>query len=230
MKIPGVTGKFGLGVQNEAGQRLTEFCQENTLVITNNKTEDDSTYGHHQMVNTKIRLIIFFAAEDGEALYSQQKTRLGADCGSDHEVLIAKSVSSVAQPCLTLCSPMDCSMPGLPVHHHLLEFIQTHVHLVGDAIHYLTLCCPLFPWPSIFPSIRVFSKSQFFTSGGQSIGVSASASVLPMIIQDWFSLGWTGCISLLFKGLSRVFSNSLLQNSDLNWRKQGKPLDHSCMI
>ena len=142
MKIPGVTGKFGLGVQNEAGQRLTEFCQENTLVITNNKTEDDSTYGHHQMVNTKIRLIIFFAAEDGEALYSQQKTRLGADCGSDREVLIAKSVNSVAQSCMTLCSPMDRSMPGLPVHHHLLEFIQTHVHLVGDAIHHL--CCPLF--------------------------------------------------------------------------------------
>ena len=58
-EIPGVTGKFGLGVQNEAGQRLTEFCQENTLVIANtlcNNTSDGSTHGHHQMVNTKIRL------------------------------------------------------------------------------------------------------------------------------------------------------------------------------
>ena len=70
-EIPRVTGKFVLQVQNEAGQRLTEFCQENTLAIANtpsNNTRDDSTQGHHQMVNTKIRLIIFFATEDGKAL------------------------------------------------------------------------------------------------------------------------------------------------------------------
>ena len=75
-EIPGVTGKFGLAVQNEAGQRLIEFCQENALVIANtssNKTREDSTHGHHQMANSKIRLIIFFAAKDREALYSQQK-------------------------------------------------------------------------------------------------------------------------------------------------------------
>ena len=72
----GVTGKFGPGVQNEAEQRLIEFSQENTLVIENtlsNNTREDSTHGHHQMANTEIRLIIFFAAKDGEALYSQQK-------------------------------------------------------------------------------------------------------------------------------------------------------------
>ena len=72
----GVTGKFGLGIWNEAGQRLIEFCQENALVIANtlfNNTREDSTHGHHQMVNTRIKLIIFFAAKDGEALYSQQK-------------------------------------------------------------------------------------------------------------------------------------------------------------
>ena len=72
--LPGATGKFGLGVQNEAEQRLIEFCQENTLVIANtisNNTREDSTHGHHQMVNTQIRLIMFFAAKDGEALYSQ---------------------------------------------------------------------------------------------------------------------------------------------------------------
>ena len=74
--MPGVTGKFGLGVQNEAGQRLKEFCQENALVIassSSNTTREDSTHGHHQMVKIEIRLIIFFAAKDGEALYSQQK-------------------------------------------------------------------------------------------------------------------------------------------------------------
>ena len=70
-EILGVIGKFGLGKQNEAGQRLTEFCQENTQVVETpsfNNTRDDSTHGHHQMVNTEIRLIIFFAAKDGEAL------------------------------------------------------------------------------------------------------------------------------------------------------------------
>ena len=75
----GVTGKFGLRVWNEAGQRLIEFCQKNALVIENtssNNTREDSTHGHHQMVNTEIRLIIFFAAKDREALYSQQKQDL----------------------------------------------------------------------------------------------------------------------------------------------------------
>ena len=78
-EIPEVIGKFGLGMQNEAGQRLTEFCQENTLVMANTlfqqHTRRLSTHGQHQMVNTKIILIIFFAAKNGEALYSQQKTR-----------------------------------------------------------------------------------------------------------------------------------------------------------
>ena len=73
----------------------------------------------------------------------------------------------------------------------------------------LILCHPLLLLPSIFPSIRVFSNfSQLFASGGQSTGASASASVLPMNIQDWFPLGWKGWISLLSKGLSRVFSNT----------------------
>ena len=57
---------------------------------SSNNSIDDSTHGHHQMVNTDLRLIIFFAAKDGEALYGQQKTRPGADCGSDHELLIGK--------------------------------------------------------------------------------------------------------------------------------------------
>ena len=75
-QIPGVTSTFDCGVQNEAGKRQTEFCQENALVIaipSSNNTRGDSIHGHHQMVHIKIRLIIFFAAEDGEALYSQQK-------------------------------------------------------------------------------------------------------------------------------------------------------------
>ena len=79
-ETPGVTGIFGLGVQNEAGQRLIEFCQENELVIANpfsNNTREDATHGYHPMANTEIRLIIFFAAKDGETLYSQQKQDRG---------------------------------------------------------------------------------------------------------------------------------------------------------
>ena len=76
-ETPGVTGKFGLGIQNEAGERIIEFCQENTLVIANTLFQQHkrrrcpSTHGYHQMVNTEIRLIVLFAAKDGEALYSQ---------------------------------------------------------------------------------------------------------------------------------------------------------------
>ena len=72
-EIPGVKGKFCLGVQNEAGQRLPDFCQENVLIIANILFQQHSTHGHHHTVNIEIRLIIFFAAKDGEALYSQQK-------------------------------------------------------------------------------------------------------------------------------------------------------------
>ena len=74
-EIPGVTGKFGLGVQNETGQRLTEFCQENILVIANALFQQHKTE-HHQMAKIKIRLIIFFADEDRKALtVSKSKTR-----------------------------------------------------------------------------------------------------------------------------------------------------------
>ena len=89
-ETPGVTGKFGLGVQNEAGQMLIEFCQEDTLVIANTLFQQhkrDSTHGHHQMVNTEIRLIIFFAAKDGEDLYSQQK--------QDWELTMAQIMTSL---------------------------------------------------------------------------------------------------------------------------------------
>ena len=89
-EIPGVTGNFGLGVQNEAGQRLTEFCQANALVIANTLFQQHKRpleHGHHQMVNTEIRLIIFFAAKDGEALYRQQK--------QDRELTVAQIMNSL---------------------------------------------------------------------------------------------------------------------------------------
>ena len=148
-------------------------------------------------------------------------------------------LSSVTQSCLTPCSPMECSTPGFPVHHQLLELAQTHVHWVSDAIR---LSCPLLsPSPPAFNLSQnqglyfflffyFFSGSllrcQFFASVDQTIGAPAAASVLPMNIQDSFLLGLTGLISLQVKGLSRVFSNTTVQKHqffcglpcDISWR------------
>ena len=108
--------------------------------------------------------------------------------------------SPVARSCLTLCNPMDCSTPGFLVHHQLPEFTQTHVQWVGDAIQ------PSHPLSSpSLPTFNLFQHQHLFRwmKSGQSIGVSASTSVLPVNIQDWFPLGWTGWISLQSKGLSK---------------------------
>ena len=133
----------------------------------------------------------------------------------NHKLHISKigmyhQFSSVAHSCPTLWDSMSCSTPGFPVHHQLLELTQTmSIESVMPSNH-LILCLPLLPL-SIFSSIKVFQMSQFFSSGGQSIGVSVSTSVLPMNIQDWFPLGLTALISLQSKGLSRVFSNTMDQ-------------------
>ena len=89
---------------------------------------------------------------------------------------------SVAQSCLTLCDPMNRSTPGLPVHHQLPEFSQTHIHQVSDATS--SSVVPFFSRLQSFPASVFSPMSQFLTLGGRSIRVSASASVLPMNIQD----------------------------------------------
>ena len=94
------------------------------------------------------------------------------------------SVSPVTQSCLTLCNPVDCSMPCFPVHDQLSEPAQTHVHRLGDAIQPSRPLSSPSLLPSIFPASGSFPMSQFFILGGQSIGVLASASVLPANIQD----------------------------------------------
>ena len=119
-------------------------------------------------------------------------------------------MSSVAQSCLNLCDPIDCSTPCLLIHHQLPEFIQTQV-LESVVPSISSSAVPFSSCLQFFPASGSFPVSQLFASGSQSSGVSASASALPMNIQDWFSLGWTGWISLLFKGLSRVFSNTTVQ-------------------
>ena len=120
--------------------------------------------------------------------------------------------SSVIQSCPTLCDPMDCSRLDLPVHHQRPEFTQTHVYQVGDAIQLShPLSSPSPPALNLSQHQGSFPMSQLFTSGGHSIGVSASTSVLPMNTRDWSPLEWTGWISLQSKGLSRVFSNTTVQ-------------------
>ena len=118
---------------------------------------------------------------------------------------------SFAQSCLTLWDPMDCRMPGFPVLPHLPEFAQTHSILSMMPSNHLILCCLLLLLPSIFPASGSFPMSQHFTSGGQSVGVSASASVLPMNIHDLFPLWLNDMISLQSKWLSSVFYSTTVQ-------------------
>ena len=120
--------------------------------------------------------------------------------------------SSVTQSCLTLCDPMNRSTPGLPVHHHLPEFTQTHVHQVRwchPAISSSVI--PFSSCPQSLPASESFPMSQLLAWGGQSTEVLALASFLPKKSQGWSPLEWTGWISLQSKGLSRVFSNTTLQ-------------------
>ena len=119
-------------------------------------------------------------------------------------------IRSVAQSCPTLCDPMNCSTPGLPVHHQLPEFTQTHVHRVSDTIqpsHPLSSPSPPDPNPSQHQSLFQWVNS----SHDQSTGVSALASFLPKKSQGWSPWEWTCWISLQSKGLSRVFSNTTVQ-------------------
>ena len=123
-------------------------------------------------------------------------------------MILRNSVHSLCR--VWLCDPMDCSMPGFSVHHQLPEFIQTHV--LSRWCHPI-ISSSVIPFSCLqsCPASGSFLRSQFFASNGKRIGVSASASVLPMNIQDWFPLGLTGWISLKSNGLSGVFSNTTAQ-------------------
>ena len=117
----------------------------------------------------------------------------------------------IQQVCPTLHNPIDWSMPAFPVPHHLLGFAQVHVHWISDAIQPSHPLSPSSPFALNLPQLQGLFQSQLLASGGQSIGASASASVLPINIQDRFPLGFTSLISLQSKGLSRVFSNTIVQ-------------------
>ena len=120
--------------------------------------------------------------------------------------------SSVAQSCPTLCDPMNhstarhpCSSPSPGVYTNSGPSSQWCHPAISSSVVPFSSCSQSLPASESFP------MSQLFTWGGQSIGASPSASVLPMNTQDWPPLGWTGWISLQYKGLSRVFSNTTVQ-------------------
>ena len=131
---------------------------------------------------------------------------------SKFHLAVSVQFSSVTLLCPVLSDPMGCSTPGFPVHLQLPEFTQTPVLGISDAIQ--PISSSVIPFSSClqsFPASGSFQRSQLFASGGQSIGVSMSASALPMNLQDWFPLRWTGWISFQSKGLSRVFSKTTVQ-------------------
>ena len=126
-----------------------------------------------------------------------------------NNIFMENQFSSVAQSCLTLCNPMNHSTPGLPVHTNSRSPPKPmSIESVLPSNHPISVV-PFSSCPQSFPASG--SMSHLFTSGGQSIGLSVSTSVLPMNTQDWSPLGWTGWISLQSKGLSRVFSNTTVQ-------------------
>ena len=130
---------------------------------------------------------------------------------SPHDDIQSVQFSSVTQSCPTLCDPMNRSTPGLPVHHQLPEFTQTHVHRVSDAIqpsHPLLSPSPPAPNPSQHQSLFQWVNSSHEVAK-ILVFHSALALFLPKNTQDWSPLEWTGWISLHSKGLSRVFSNTL---------------------
>ena len=201
---PGVTGKFGLGVQNEAGKRLIEFCQENSLVIAN------ILFQQHK------RRLYTWTSPDGQScnqmdyvLCSQRwrssiqsaKIRLRADDGSDNELLITKFrltlkkvrkitrpfssvqfshsvVSNSMQPHELHHARPPCPSPTLGVHPNPCPLSQRCHPTISSSV------VPSFSCPQSFPASESFQMSQLFTSGGQSIGVSTSTSVPPMNTQD----------------------------------------------
>ena len=159
-------------------------------------------YAVHKRFNLALKAIIDWVWKDAKRRFNQMLTK---------KFRGSVQFSSVTQLCLTLCDPMDCSTPGLPVHHQLPETTQKSCPLSRRCCPTISFSVVPFSHLQSFPASGFFQMSQFFASGSWSIGVSASASVLPMNIQDWFPLGWIGWISLQSKGLSRVFSSTTVQ-------------------
>ena len=145
------------------------------------------------------------ASQADSLLLNHRGSLLIHDCWNMLNVIsLSVQFSSVAQFCPTFCDPMNCSTLGLPVHHQLPR-VHSDSRASSQWCHpaISSSIVPFSSWPRSLPASGSFPISQLFTWGGQSTGVSASASVLPMNTQDWSPLGWTGWTSLQSKGLSK---------------------------
>ena len=164
--------------------------------------------GKDPPMSTVVNCLVAVSYEhQGESEFRYMALCMTPACSLCHDLRWIQSLSRVqlyVSPCTAAC---QASMPNTNS-QNLFKLMS--IESVMPCNH-LILYDPLLILLSIISSIRVFFKSQLFTSGGQSTGVLASASLLPMTIQDWFPLGWTGWISLQSKGLSRVFSNTTVQ-------------------
>ena len=145
--------------------------------------------------------------------------------------VLSVQFSSVAQLCPTLCNPMNHSMPGLPVHHHSRYLLKLMSIESVMASNHLILCHPLLLPSSIFPSIRVFSSESVLCIRWPKYWSFSCSISLPVNIQDWFPLGWTGWISLQSKGPSRVFCNTTVQKHQFFYIQLFfiVQLSHSCV-
>ena len=142
-------------------------------------------------------------------MISEEDLALESGNGLDHSrVFVSVHFSSVAQSCLTPGTAAYQAFLSITNSQSLLKFMS--IESVMPSNH-LILCRPLLFLPSILPSLRVFSNESFLLIRWPTYWSSASPPVLPVNIQDWFPLGWTGWISLQSKGLSRVFSNTTVQ-------------------
>ena len=164
-------------------------------------------YIKQKFINRKMDNTVLFFCNMWNIIWKFKKRKLWINIVT---LIQFSSVQSLS--CVQLCDPTDCSTSGFPVHHQLPEFAQTNPSSWWCHPTVSSSDIPFSSHLQSFPASGSFPMSQFFASGGQSIiEASTSVSLLPMNIQDWSPLGWTGWISLLSKRLSRVFSNTTVQ-------------------
>ena len=190
-----MTGSVGLGVQNEAKQRLTDFCQENSLIIANTLFQQHKSWlSTHTLPDGQYWIKI-------EYILCSWRWR--------------SFISTVQFSCSVLSDYMQphglqhdrllCPSPTPGTYSHSCPLSWWCHPTISSSVVPFSSC------PQSFPASGSVQMSQVFTVGGQSIGISVSALVLSQNIQDWFPLGWTGWISLQSKRLTRFFSNTTVQ-------------------
>ena len=202
-----------LSIVNQTKKKKRKYFLISLLWDTQNSHTDRCSkhiMGNHGLWNWGVRELLcngctVLVLDDDKFLYLEN--------GDGGKIMCKVSVNfhSVAQSCQNLCDPMNCSTPGLPVHHQLPEFADSRPSSQWCIPAISSSVVPFSSCPQSLPAWKSFLMSQHFAWGGQSTGVSALASFLPTKSQGWSPSEWTGWISLQSKGLSRLFSNNKVQ-------------------